>query len=158
MHVRESNITWAKSAHPKQSTWQGNLELCLHPLPPTHHPLWICLVSWAHCCMAATLNLWTPKMHSFILFWLCQIGHVNCTHLLFPNELSNLPHPYISINQFCQATQFLIQSYHRKTNKNFCKTQNGGITSSLDVIGSWIMISIMSPLILELWHSVIKIT
>jgi hypothetical protein len=80
-----------------------------------------------------------------------QIGQVNCTRLLFPTVFPTFPSTatplYLSINQFCQATlffkttQFLIQSYHpkkkeKKGKKNFCKTQNGGITSSLDVVGS----------------------
>jgi hypothetical protein len=66
----------------------------------------------------------------------------------FPNRLSNLPfncHTPISLyklilpsNYFLKTTQSLIQSYHRrrKKKKNFCKTQNGGISSSLDVVGS----------------------
>jgi hypothetical protein len=86
-------------------------------------------------------------MHSFILFFVVPNWSGELYSSPFPNRLSNLPFNcqtpislYKSIlpsNYFLKTTQSLIQSYHsQKKKKNFCKTQNGGIISSLDVVGS----------------------
>jgi hypothetical protein len=90
MHVRRATSLVQRAPILNKALDKEDLDLRLHPLPPTH-PLWLCLVSWAHCCMAATLNLINSQDAFLYSFFVGLNWSGELYSSPFPNRLSNLP-------------------------------------------------------------------
>jgi hypothetical protein len=131
---KTSNITCAKSTHPKQSTWQGRFGST--PPPASTYTSFVTLLSQLSTLLHGRHSKPNKLPRCIPLFFFCWAKLVRWIVLVSFSQPSfqpslQLPHPpylCLSINQFCQATnfkkttQFLIQSYHsNKKKKTFAK-------------------------------------